>query len=161
MSNTASFYSPQTAARKQSANAGGAPLKALRHGGLPRLPEEKGNGTYALVQNAIERLEIVVDEETAALRSMASVDLKEFNNRKSQGLLELTRALRAFDGGEVEQVLRPQLESLRTKLETNQSVLKMHLEAVQEISTVMATAIRDIESDGTYSQTFRSHGSAR
>jgi hypothetical protein len=139
----------------------GAPLRNLRPLSFPKIADDRGGSAQMVVEKAIERLESLVDEETAALRSMAKVDLKDFSNRKSQGLLELTHAMRALPAGEAQQVLRPQLKSLRAKLEVNQSVLKMHVEAVQEVAMIMATAIRDFESDGTYSQTFRSDGTAR
>ena len=53
--------------------------------------------------------------------------------------------------GAAGQSLGPRLRSLQAKLRENSDVLRMHLEAVQEISSVMARAIRDGESDGTYS----------
>ena len=51
-----------------------------------------------LVESAIERLEEAVAQETAALQSRKTFDLKEFNDRKSHGLLELTRAMRLIEG---------------------------------------------------------------
>jgi hypothetical protein len=43
------------------------------------------------------------------------------------------------------------LAGLRAKLDANRAVLKLHLEAVREIANIMSDAIRDAESDGTYS----------
>jgi len=48
--------------------------------------------------------------------------------------------------------LMQRLATLREKLDANSAILKLHLEAVREISAVMAEAIRDVESDGTYSR---------
>jgi len=47
-------------------------------------------------ERCIQRLEAVVDQETAALKGRTATDLREFNNRKSQGLLELSRSLKYF-----------------------------------------------------------------
>jgi hypothetical protein len=113
--------------------------------------DDKGVLAYGLVDKAVERLGAVLDQETAALRNHVAVDLSEFNDRKSQGLLDLNRALRLFEGGPVDQATLTRLSDLRVKLESNTSVLRLHLEAVREISDVMANAIRDAESDGTYS----------
>ena len=66
--------------------------------GVAAKPAEGPAVANVPLERAIERLEEVVDQETTALRSRAAIDLKDFNNRKSQGLLELNRALRGFDG---------------------------------------------------------------
>lgn len=123
----------------------------------PRGIEDKA-AVVNLVEKAVERLQEVVDQETAALRSRQPVDLKVFNDRKSQGLLELTRAMRRLDGPPTDQALLASLTGLRAKLETNRAVLAMHLEAVREISTIMVDAMREAESDGTYSQSVRNGG---
>lgn len=107
------------------------------------------------LERAIERLEEVVDEETAALRSRTAVDLKDFNNRKSQGLLELNRALRGLDAAARDAAAPARLARLRAKLEVNRRVLEVHLAAVREVATVLSDAIRDAESDGTYSPSIR------
>ena len=106
-------------------------------------------------ERCIERLEDVVDQETAALKSRAPADLREFNNRKSQGLLELSRSLRYFQVAPPTNAVLERLAGLREKLDINQAVLKLHLDAVREVSTIMADAIRDAESDGTYSPSIR------
>jgi hypothetical protein len=107
----------------------------------------------APLDRVIERLQEVVEQETAALRSRTAIDLKDFNNRKSQGLLELNRALRGLDGPPKEKAVLARLAGLRAKLDVNRAVLEMHLAAVREVATVLADAIRDAESDGTYSPT--------
>jgi hypothetical protein len=84
----------------------GAFAAAARNGVAPRaigqaraewdLPIADGDGaaTSSAFERCIERLEAVVEQETAALKGHAATDLREFNNRKSQGLLELSRSLR-------------------------------------------------------------------
>jgi hypothetical protein len=124
-----------------------------RAGLEPEAPLVDGNASAAsaTLERCIARLEDVVDHETAALKSRAAVDLREFNNRKSQGLLDLSRSLRLFQGAAPGKAVLARLAGLRAKLDINQAVLKLHLDAVREISTVMSDAIRDAESDGTYS----------
>jgi hypothetical protein len=112
----------------------------------------------APLDRVIERLEEVVEQETAALRSRRAIDLKDFNNRKSQGLLELNRALRGLDGPPKDKGVLARLAGLRAKLDVNRAVLEMHLAAVREVATVLADAIRDAESDGTYSPTLGAGG---
>lgn len=138
-----------------------SPQASTGHGAVPasmgvgaRPYDEKGTVMLSLVESAIERLEEAVEQETAALRSRAGADLREFNDRKSQGLLELTRAMRHIEGAP-EPALATRLSRLRAKLEINSTELKMHLEAVREISAVMADVMRNAESDGTYSRSIR------
>jgi flagellar biosynthesis/type III secretory pathway chaperone len=114
--------------------------------------------TAGAVAQVLQRLEEVVQQETAALRSHRVVDLQDFNTRKSQGLLELSRLLRIAEGAPLDKILLARLKSLREMLEANRTVLKIHLDAAHEISTIMADAIRDSESDGTYSPSLRGAG---
>jgi hypothetical protein len=104
-----------------------------------------------MLETAMQRLEEVIDQETAALRSRQAVDLKDFNDRKNHALLDLSRAARNLDGARKDPILMERLARLRSKLEINRTVLKMHLDAVREVATTLADAIRDADSDGTYS----------
>jgi hypothetical protein len=108
-----------------------------------------------MLESAVQRLGEIVDQETQALRNRAAIDLNDFNDRKNHALLELTRGLRHLEGRANNQALLSQLGGLHRKLEVNRTVLKMHLEAVREISTALSDAIRDADSDGTYSQAIR------
>lgn len=108
------------------------------------------NPPLPMLEISIQRLEEIVDEETAALQARKPVDLKSFNDRKSQALLELTRWQRSLQGVGAPPALAARLGSLRDKLALNQAVLKLHLEAVREISTSLSDAIRHADSDGTY-----------
>lgn len=112
-------------------------------------------GSHTMLDGAIQRLEEVVEQETAALRTRGVVDLNGFNDRKSQGLLELNRVLRGLDPSGTDTGLVARLAGLRAKLDVNHRALKMHLDAVREITGIMADAIRDSESDGTYSPSIR------
>ena len=111
-----------------------------------------------MLEAAVQRLEDLVEQETAALRGRRVIDLKDFNDRKNQALLELTRALRHLQSGPANAALVAQLGGLKAKLEVNRAVLKMHLDAVREVSTTLSDAIRDADSDGTYTQAIRISG---
>lgn len=106
--------------------------------------------------NTIAMLESVVEEETAALNSRKQVDFDAFTQRKSQGLLDLNRAMKILATIADHPLVIERLARLREKLAVNQATLQLHLDAVREISTLVANAIRESESDGTYSQSIRS-----
>ncbi len=145
--------------------AAGEPGSAEQH-----VPEGKGVGSArpgdrrlvirGIVETAVTRLAGVIEEETAALRSRAAPDLKPFNDRKSLGLIELNKALRLLEGSKPDRYILDLISDLNSKLETNRHVVKLHLEAVREIATIIAQSIRDAESDGTYTLAFRSKGQA-
>ncbi len=109
-----------------------------------------------MLEVSIQRLEEIVDQETLALRTRRAVNLKDFNDRKSQALLELTRSLRQVQGAGPDLALAARVGNLKVKLAVNQAELKVHLEAVREVSTSISDAIRQAESDGTYTQAISS-----
>jgi len=116
-----------------------------------RAVEEAQAATSSHLEKVIERLEAVVESETAALRNRVKADFNDFNHRKSLGLLELSRAMRHQNAAMLEDAVRRRLERLRASLETNRAMLKLHLEAVREIASIVAETIQNAESDGTYS----------
>ncbi len=104
-----------------------------------------------LTSAALARLERTLDLENKALSSFDSRNLSEFSRVKTQCLLELQRAIGSVEGGSSE--LTARLQALREKLELNRWLLLLHLEAAKEITAVIMAAIRDAESDGTYTRT--------
>jgi hypothetical protein len=129
---------------------------------LHQHPAERGGAAAAgMLEITIQRLEEIVEQETAALKSRQAVYLKDYNDRKSQALLDMTRALRQIQAGSKPPPnVTDRLGNLRAKLEVNRRVLQMHLEAVREVSTTLADAIREADSDGTYNPSQRSAGKA-
>jgi hypothetical protein len=117
----------------------------------PDAPAEwLGMPSNALV--AIDRLKATIDEETSKLESRAVVDFDTFSQRKNRGLLELTRAIRVTSDIQADPRVAPQLTLLRASLIRNQAALQIHLDAVREVSAIIARSIQEVESDGTYSQ---------
>ena len=100
---------------------------------------------------AIERLQATLDAENVQIASRGKVDFHQFNLRKSQGLLELTRLMPVVAGTEIGAELRAALLGLRGKLEDNRRILRVQLKAVQEVSEIIAKTIQAGQSDGTYS----------
>jgi di/tripeptidase len=99
---------------------------------------------------AIRRLENIVEEETAALATGKKIDFDDFSARKSRSMLEFVRLMRArmHLGAEIE--VTEEIQRLREKLERNRSLLEMHYDAVREVASIIVKAIKDAESDGTY-----------
>ncbi|SFI19710.1 flagellar biosynthesis protein FlgN [Bradyrhizobium sp. cf659] len=99
---------------------------------------------------AIRRLEGIVEEETVALATGKKIDFDDFSARKSRSMLEFVRLMRArmHLGSEVE--ITEEIQRLREKLERNRSILEMHYDAVREVATIIVKAIREADSDGTY-----------
>ena len=51
-------------------------------------------------------------------------------------------------GSETE--ITEEIQRLREKLERNRSLLEMHYDAVREVASIIVRAIKEAESDGTY-----------
>jgi hypothetical protein len=100
---------------------------------------------------SIRRLESIVEEETVALATGKKIDFDEFSARKSRSMLEFVRLMRArmHLGGEAE--ITEEIQRLRRKLERNRAILEMHYDAVREVATIIVRAVKEAESDGTYS----------
>ncbi len=100
--------------------------------------------------SAIRRLENIIEEETLALATGQKIDFDDFSARKSRSMLEFVRLMRArmHLGGETE--ITEEIQLLREKLERNRSLLEMHYDAVREVATIIVRAIKEAESDGTY-----------
>ncbi len=119
---------------------------ALRTAIAEAMPQHAGN-----LGVLIGRIEEAVDEETAAIRTDINFDIKASNVRKSRFLYELTRALRGAGDAPPPVEHRQGLERLRGKLAVNEAAIRAHLNAVNEIATLMQNAIQNAETDGTYS----------
>lgn len=116
------------------------------------MPENQRLGTLREnLAKTIVRVARIIDLETEMLRLYRPIDLATFNHQKSHGLLELTRAMRALTPDSLDREILQDLARLREKLEKNLAVLDIHLKAVRQVSALIARAIEDDNSDGTYS----------
>ena len=128
-------------------------VPALSQQVLPAIAVDPGQwlGTSTSTLSAIERLKTTIDKETEKLEIRESVDFEAFSQRKNRGLLELTRAMRLTQGAGLDPRVVPHLADLRASLVRNQAALQIHLDAVREVSAIIARSIQEVESDGTYS----------
>jgi hypothetical protein len=99
----------------------------------------------------ISRIEQTVDEETASIRTDMDFDLKTSNARKSRYLYDLNKAIKAAGNGKLAAEHREAIMRLRDKLVRNQAAILAHLNAVNEVATLIQGAIQRAEADGTYS----------
>ncbi|GGK33756.1 hypothetical protein [Salinarimonas ramus] len=116
----------------------------------PVLNPDYGDATGMIA--AIDRLEAVLEHETAAIGRLSTGEMKDLNRRKSLCLLEFTRAARPLAEQTVSEVLRDRLGRLRDAIARNQAVLTTHLDAVREIAATIAGAMEARDSDGTYAE---------
>ena len=113
-----------------------------------RAEEERA---LAMVLPVVDRLRQAVEAENQDLTRRARVDYLAFSQRKSQGLMELSRLRPALDGLRTNARAKAAIADLSAKLDTNHRLLGLQLKAAQTISSLVARAIRDGQSDGTYS----------
>jgi len=105
-----------------------------------------------LTKAALDRLEKALDQENEALAAFDPRNLSEYSRIKTQSLLELQRSATVLNRENTPPELMQLLTTLRQKLELNSWLLLLHLEAAREVTTVITSAMRDAESDGTYSR---------
>lgn len=114
--------------------------------------------------NTLERLERLLDLETEMLIQHRPIALTDFNHKKSYGLLELGRTMEAIGGLDLDALgfdAKTPLARLRVKLQRNLIVLQMHMTAVGAIAAIIARAIQEYESDGTYTAELGNSGKPR
>lgn len=104
-----------------------------------------------MLVKSLDRLEETLDLETSALLARDLSNLEEFNRRKSQSLLEISRLVRTVESAALDETATKRLQVLKGKLEKNQEILERHMRAVQELANIVSNAIQSADSDGTYS----------
>ena len=119
----------------------------------PFVPPETYDAFFAVM----DRLDVAIAGETRALARHDHRDLVEVARQKRQGLLELERIMRALKGAIPSAGITARLVRFRDALGVNQAALRIELDAAEAVAGLITKAMRDLESDGTYS---RSHGRA-
>ncbi|CBI76129.1 conserved protein of unknown function [Bartonella clarridgeiae 73] len=102
---------------------------------------------------AIKGLSEVVDYESNVLENHGVPDYEEINLRKTRGLRDLNKSMndvKRYMDQDIEAEIQPLLTSLQDKLNRNSELLRIHLEAVRDLSRIMQVAARAEETDGTY-----------
>lgn len=100
----------------------------------------------------LERLTAVVAEENTLLVQPKAAFHGQLTGRKTQLLRDLAIAERACRSRAAAQLLKPKASALRAVLARNQQLLAAHIKAVNEISGIIVDALRQQDSDGTYSR---------
>lgn len=113
-------------------------------------PSEQSPLPFVLV--VIERLTEAVERETRELGGSGPIDYRAHSQRKSQGLLELSRLETTLSTMRGNPRLRVALGDLLAKLDSNQRLLHAKLQAARTVAEVVARAISEGQSDGTYSE---------
>lgn len=98
----------------------------------------------------VERLVATIDAENRDLEQGRRVKYEAYSLAKNQGLLELNRLVPALGGATAAGPLRDALNELHGKLEINRRALAIQLKACHAVSEIIARAIQDGQSDGTY-----------
>jgi hypothetical protein len=98
----------------------------------------------------VERLSATIDAENRDLEQGRPAQYEVYSLRKNQGLLELNRLIPALDRAAAAGPLREALADLHAKLEINRRALAVQLKACAAVSEIIARAIQDGQSDGTY-----------
>jgi hypothetical protein len=98
----------------------------------------------------LERLRATIDAENQDLELGRRVQYEAYSLRKNQGLLELNRLIPALDRAIAAGPLREALADLNAKLEVNRRSLAVPLKACAAVAEIIARAIQDGQSNGTY-----------
>jgi hypothetical protein len=108
------------------------------------------SAALTIVLPIVDRLSQTIEEENRDITEGKPVKYEAYSLRKNQALLELNRLLPALDPAMTPLALRRALSDLTAKLEINRAALAVQLKACAAVSEIIARAIRDGQSDGTY-----------
>jgi hypothetical protein len=93
----------------------------------------------------------VLEEEKAQIAQPERADFNALVARKSHLALELSRLMRVAEGQVPTERVRVKLRQLAAELAANERLLRRHMDAVYEISSLIGDAIEQSTADGTYS----------
>jgi hypothetical protein len=105
----------------------------------------------AILAVVTQLTELVRSESEAIASRHARVSHSDYNLKKSQALLVMNRFAPLLTQAHPHPMLRTSLLNLCGELETNRRLLQLHLRAAQAVSDLITRAIREGQSDGTYS----------
>jgi hypothetical protein len=93
----------------------------------------------------------VVQEEKALIAQPEGADFSALVARKSHLALELGKLMKLAEGSVPTERVRQRLATLSADLAANERLLRRHMDAVYEISSLIGDAIEQSTADGTYS----------
>lgn len=121
-------------------------------------PLQRPDGTLERVTVSIDAVLKIVEDETAAIRALGVKEIEKYSERKGQALMSLTHLLGAGSSFGSNEVVITKLKALRVALDANRALLKIHIDAVNEVSQIIVRSVRQAQADGTYSQPRQSRG---
>lgn len=101
----------------------------------------------------------VVQEEKALIARPEGGDFSALVARKSHLALELGKLMQVAEGKIPTERVRQRLATLSAELAANERLLRRHMDAVYEISSLIGEAIEQSTADGTYSSQIARRGS--
>lgn len=102
----------------------------------------------------IAQAEELLDYEIESLQSQKLPDFTAINTKKIRVLRDLEEAkevLLNISDRRYQEYAIEKLAGLKPKLERDQELLKMHLDAVSDLVEVIKSSVKNAEADGTYS----------
>lgn len=110
--------------------------------------------SYALtsLQRTLTALLTVIEDENELLARHDMARHGPFTERKNQALRELMAVQRLQPDVASSPVCKPLLARLKSSLARNANLLQLNITAVGETSAIIIRAMREAESDGTYSR---------
>ena len=114
------------------------------------------------ILQVIDRIEAVLQEEEVLLSRSAFAEIDPLATRKNHLALELGHLIdhagHSIGGGAV---VKDALSRLGNSLAANALLLRRHMEATSEISTILANAVATASADGIYTSDYKSAGAGR
>lgn len=100
----------------------------------------------------------VLEEEKVQIAHPERADFGALVARKSHLALELGRLMQVAEGQVPTEPVRRKLQQLAADLAANERLLRRHMDAVYEISSLIGDAIEQSTADGTYSSAIARQG---
>jgi len=104
------------------------------------------------IVGVLSRLEAVVDAENAAIGNDPKFDLVRSNSIKSRCLYDMTMLFSSRRPLELDPEHKAHLETVKSKLQINNTKVKAHMDAVRDIADMIKETVAAAEADGTYSE---------
>lgn len=108
-------------------------------------------GIQRAIIQASERIEEVLAEELAILEGRVPGSIDAIVARKNHLVVELMRLMQHCNGACADERLRQRLAVLSERLADNARLLRRHIDAIGEVTSIIAGAISAAGDDGTYS----------
>lgn len=114
------------------------------------LSAQEGSGERHGIIHVVERVRMLIEAETAALKQFDGFDMEGWNQRKAQAMIDMIRAARTETTPSP--LLHSKLRSLLVVLEENRKTIDQRCRAMSEITQAVMSGIARSDSDGTYSR---------